>query len=583
MQSKIRRWFENLKLPKKMALVYLSSTSIFLTISIVVINLSVNIYSEKLYEKSLQELDYFTQQVNDSLTKVENQSYILAMDTEIQTLLSEMATLPNPSWEYLQMMSQLRFLLQSELNPDSIVKNIQYTDNHQITMEEGIPCGDIPNHLYEDFLNRMHDSRGAYVFQPPVKEYPYLLVGRDVRNRLDMSLDYLGSLIFICDMTDVIREYGDNLESDYATLFVYSKEGMIYQDANMDLQLPTFTDGQGYKIIQYKNEKYFMCFQQSAATGWMYVNLFPYSDIYGQIVNVQQLMIGCFFVVFIVIIVLMNKITHIITKPLEQLTESMRIVETGDFQRAKERLDNKQRNDEVGLLTQEFQLMLDKIDVLIYENYEKQLLLQDTKYRMLQAQINPHFLYNTLNALNWMVKAERNVEAGKMIVELGNLLRSSFTNDPYATIEEEIGMVESYIAIQKIRYQKRAEFIVEKEENLGSYIVPRMILQPLVENCIYYGVDKVLEVCTISVRVFNEEQVIRIEVEDNGSGMSDEELTAVRNFTITPKGHGIGLKNIYERLQITYENSDFCIESQWGKGTKILIRIPKLVRGDQNV
>ena len=219
--------------------------------------------------------------------------------------------------------------------------------------------------------------------------------------------------------------------------------------------------------------------------------------------------------------------------------------------------------------------MLDKIDVLIYENYEKQLLLKDTKYKMLQAQINPHFLYNTLNAIHWMIRAKKNDDAGRMIVELGILLRASFDENPYTTVEQEISMLKSYIAIQRLRYEDRAEFSVRTEGEPGQYVMPRMTLQPLVENAIFYGADVMTEICYIDIAVTEEEQSILFEVKDNGPGIEKEELEKVRNFTVKPKGHGIGIKNIYERLRITYDKFDFAVDSEPGKGTVIRIRVPK--------
>ena len=129
----------------------------------------------------------------------------------------------------------------------------------------------------------------------------------------------------------------------------------------------------------------------------------------------------------------------------------MEIVETGDFDRAKQFLGDSVRTDEIGMLNQEFHVMLDKIDFLIHENYEKQLLLKDTKYKMLQAQINPHFLYNTLNSINWMIRAKRNGEAAEMTVALGTILRSALSKEQYSTLESEI---------------------------TNSYLIPHMTLQP---------------------------------------------------------------------------------------------------------
>ena len=216
------------------------------------------------------------------------------------------------------------------------------------------------------------------------------------------------------------------------------------------------------------------------------------------------------------------------------------------------------------------------------ENYEKQLLLKDTSYRMLRAQINPHFIYNTLNTINWMVKWKKNEDVSRLIVQFGNLLRNSFASDPFATVEEETICVEGYMAIQAYRYQSRADFVVEKQGELDRYQTPRMILQPLVENAIYHGIENSLDKCTVRVSVKETESSILYEVTDDGSGMDEETLQAVRNGTVKSKGNGIGLANIRERIRLLFEESEFVIDSVPGAGTSVKIRIPKK-EADRNV
>ena len=263
------------------------------------------------------------------------------------------------------------------------------------------------------------------------------------------------------------------------------------------------------------------------------------------------------------------------TKPLKELTDSIVLLEDRQFQQAKDALPVTPRKDEVGTLSREYASLLEHIDELMYENYEKQLLLQDTKYRMLQAQINPHFLYNTLNTLNWMVLAKRNEDASKMIISLGKLLRATFGKESMTTVAEEVQTAEHYIVIQKYRYQSRAEFRVETQGNLAQYQMPNMILQPLIENALLHGVDTTMDFCTVTVRALERQEDIFLEVADTGGGMTPEELTAARNLTVKTKGRGIGLKNICERLQMTFGNYEFRIESQKGRGTSISISIPK--------
>lgn len=583
MVEHLKKIYANMKLSRKIMLVFLVLLFIFLCMFMIMITVITKIYDKKLYENSMQELDFFTQNVNESLDDVEACSYYLVLDKGNQQLLKDLSEIRNPSWDYLKQLEEVKSALWDGLNSYDTVKNVTFQDIHEVNYQIGISTGEIPFDIYNSLIQQIHDAKGAFTMMAPTKEYPYLMGGREILYRLDMSLNYLGTVVLTCDIKDIIEENEDKMESPHEALFVYDGDTMIYQDTENVPKLPAVYKDQGYQIIRYQKQEYFLCYLKSQKTGWIYVNIFPYSQIYGQLLFIRYFILGGCVVVFILIIYLANRLSNIITRPLNQLTESMQIVEKGDFKKAKLVFEEENRQDEVGLLTQEFQVMLDKIDFLIYENYEKQILLKDTKYKMLQAQINPHFLYNTLNALNWMVKAGRTEDAGKMIVELGQLLRASFAADAYATVEDEIQMVKSYIVIQKFRYQKRAEFVVEEEGNLSNYIMPRMVLQPLVENAINYGVDNSINTCFITVNVMEEDTTLFLSVEDTGPGMTNEQLEKVRNFTVEAKGHGIGLKNIYERLNITYGDFEFHVDSQLGSGTKIQIRIPKKKGEARNV
>ena len=581
---KINRWkqsYKNLKLAQKMLLIYLVLLGVCLVLCLTALRVSFNIYDNKLYEKSLQELDFFTQQVNEQLDEVENLSYYIAIDTKIQEQLSALKEMKHFTAEYSYETYRLRMLMENELANSDMILNLSYTDGETTRFLVGTSKGTISGEQYDAMLERFHEAKGAYVVQAPTEEYPYLLSGRDIRKHIDSSLEYLGSLIITSDVAGMINKNIEQLEAPSSDLLVYSDQGVIYE--NTDHQVPEklldFEDSKGYKIVKYQGQRYFICYLKSSRTDWTYVNMFPYSEIYGQNRQIRYTVVALFLLLFAAVALVLKKTAGMVVKPLEQLTESMQIVEGGDFKKAREYLGAETGTDETGLLTQEFKTMLDKIDRLIYENYEKQLLLRDTKYKMLQAQINPHFLYNTLNSLHWMVRAGRNDEAAEMTIALGEILRAALSKKQYFTIHEEINMLRRYMVIQQYRYQKRIEFHLEESVS-GEYLIPHMTLQPLVENAIYYGVDKMLTPCSISVTVLEEENEIRIQVSDTGPGMTKEELEAVRTFSAKPAGHGIGLKNIYERLKMAFDEAlTFEIDSVSGQGTCVRIVIPKITEG----
>lgn len=573
--------YKNMNLTRKMLLVYFGFAGIFLVVAVIAFQISMEAFEKRLYENSLHELDYYIQDVRDGLNDVENRSREMAIDSEIQETAIQLSEMGPGTLVYSQTMTNLRWQLVYQNTEESEINGVRYIDPFGNSVESAGCPWNIAEDEMERFMELVEASNGEAVMYGPTRDCGYLLCGRKVLRWNDISLDNLGTLIFFCDVGKIIANNKEQMEADHSALFVYTDDTMIYQDIQEDLPpLPRDQDSQGYRVMIYEGQRYFMCWMTSSDMGWTYANFFPYSDIYGQVTTVRNMALFGFAIAFIILLLLIRKIAGIITKPLESLTQSMQVVETGDFQSAKMIPMETDREDEVGVLTREFKVMLDKIDALIYENYEKQLLLKDTKYKMLQAQINPHFLYNTLNAIHWMIRAKKNDAAGKMIVELGILLRASFDENPYTTVEKEIDMVKSYIEIQRYRYEDRAEFTVKTVGHPGEYVMPRMTLQPLVENAIFYGADVMTKICYIDITVTEEDESILFEVKDSGPGIRKEELEKVRNFTVQPKGHGIGIKNIYERLRITYKKFDFTIDSEEGKGTAIRIRVPKQKAGE---
>lgn len=583
MIKNIKKKYKNFKLSKKMLFVYVLIFGAFSVISIGTLQITLSIYEKELYKKSLQELNYFTKAIETELNNVEKTSFSIAMDYDIQKQLDYLTTIKDEK-EYSFNMSSIRSRLLVESLTVDMLTNITFTDRKKTTVNLGKKHLNIPNEIYNEILDKAKEAKGGYVYIEPTLDFPYLVSGRDIREHIDYSLDYLGTIIFTSNIVEIIENNYGALESGVSDLYIFSNEGIIYRSNDILFDaIPKLDSENGYKIINIDKEKYFMCYLKSEQNDWMYVNLFPYSSIYYMNTIIRYIMVIGFIIIFIIVFFVMKKIANVITLPLERLTKSMRIVEKGEFEEAKIYLGNDDSMDEIGMLKKDFQIMLDRIMVLIHENYEKQIMLKDTEYKALQAQINPHFLYNTLNSINWMIKAKMNENASKMIMALGNLLHAAFSKELLIPINEEVELLKSYISIQKIRYDKRANFDITVEDGLEEYIVPRMILQPIVENSIIYGVENSLVFCNISVSVRQKQDFIIIEIADDGPGMEEEVLQKVRELKMEPKGNGIGLKNIIERCELLY-NKDFYMEinSKFGEGTKIKIVIPKY-RGENTV
>lgn len=578
--KRIRKWkkhFDDARLSQKITITFLVIAVLIYLIMAAAMQITFRIYDRHLYEKSQAELDFFAQQVNANLAQIEALTVSIATGSEVQNKLSQMQDMDYLSREYGYAKQQLMTILQNQIFSQDIIRNVVYTDQKQVTFTAGAYTGQIEPQVMEMLLQQYHEKRGGYVSFSPTENYPYLISGRDILEVKNATLDYMGSLIFTSDIAKLIERQAKVLEAEHATLLVYSDQGMIYQETDIHgIELPDMDEEKGWKIMNVQGERTFLCYEKSRETGWMYVNFFPYSEIYGQVLRLRYFVSLTIAIVFAGAVLVLHSLSAAITRPLEQLSESMKVVEQGDFKGAKGLLPSNPSRDETGRLTREFDTMLTQIDYLIHENYEKQILIKDTKYKMLQSQINPHFLYNTLNSLNWMIKAGSSADASRMVMELGSLLRGVLSKKAYVTAKEELDMLENYIAVQQYRYKNRARFVVEKEGNLEAYFVPKMILQPLVENAISYGVDCSLDVCEVLVRVEEKEEILCFTVSDQGPGIPPGELESVRNGTCTPKGHGIGLQNIRERLALISDQSVLTVDSIWGEGTTITIRIPRL-------
>lgn len=576
MWRRLRQKYYNTSMSGKMMLVFSVFLVVFCLISQSVLQICLSVYDGKLYEKSLQELDYFSQEINRSLEEIETITGTIAMDDEIQEQLTQLLGIKEINAAYSLGILNLRQLIGFYTNANNQIRSAAFYDGVLADFRLGAGVSSLPEEIREEMKDGLKEARGGVVCRNPGEDWGYYIIARNILEKAQTRLTYLGTIALSCDVSAMIRKNVRSLEAEHASLAVYTEDYCIYQEEGApDLSLPEYKEGKGYEIVKSGRERYFMCWLYSQKTGWMYVNVFPYTDIYGQIRRIRILLLVVVLILVLLFQGAMNKMIETIIRPLRELTQTMKIVETGDFEGARRFLPLEDRQDETGQLQREFATMLTQIDTLIHENYEKQLLLKDTSYRMLRAQINPHFIYNTLNTINWMVKWNKNEEVSSLITEFGRLLRSSFAKEPFATAKEEVECTEGYMAIQAYRYRSRADFAVEKTGELESYFVPRMILQPLVENAIYYGVESASGICKIRVKAIEREKDIYFEVADTGPGMDEETLRQVREGTVKARGNGIGIANIRERLKLLYSEFGFEIDSRPNEGTTIRMWIPK--------
>ena len=273
---------------------------------------------------------------------------------------------------------------------------------------------------------------------------------------------------------------------------------------------------------------------------------------------------------------LMNLLlTDSITKPISMLCEKTALVAKGDFS-TRTSCDN---HDELSVLSDSFNDMAMRLEQQVSSIRQEQENLRNMELKLLQAQINPHFLYNTLDTIIWLIEGNKNKEAIDIVVALSDFFRIAVSKGrDFISIKEEEVHVKSYLQIQQSRYSDILDYEIVIPEELYKYQILKLTLQPLVENSLYHGIKRVRAKGKITVMGKRLGEDIFFKVIDNGIGMDDMELNELRKSIELPgneQSTGFGLANVNKRIKLNYGSQyGLDIQSKRGEGTTIIVNIP---------
>lgn len=315
-----------------------------------------------------------------------------------------------------------------------------------------------------------------------------------------------------------------------------------------------------------------------------------YDRFYRTIIEQSEglIMLGIWIILLLTILLLLFTywFSLSITRPVHKLTQAANELSQGKFD-TPIKVDS---NDEISFLAKTFDRMRININNLISEMKQKarlehelqqnKLLLQESQFRSLQSQINPHFLFNTLNILSKKAYLEGAEETSDLLVSVAGLLRYNLKRiDRSVTLFEEVTVLQQYIEIQKARFTERLGVQMEIDETCLHLAIPALTLQPIIENAVIHAVEPNEEGGLISFRIIDVGELVQIEIEDDGDGMPEEKIDQILNEQqVHSEGHstGIGFSNVVKRLRLFYGYEDvITIESSRGSGTKVVIKIEK--------
>lgn len=424
-------------------------------------------------------------------------------------------------------------------------------------------------------------ANGAVRWLYPDDDDPMLVMVRQVRAYEPMTLEPVGILFLRINIERLVEEYA-GIDSQDSDIILKAGSDVVYPYRQLpeavSAGLNPLPGSGGYEIKNLDGREIFLSQKKSAYTDWVYYNMASYDEIFERIIWLKNSLIVVYLIAILVVLALGMVFARSLTRPIRHLISQMKEVQYGDLENIDANLSipTHQHMDELGLLQRTYRLMITHINTLIKENYASQLVIKETEFKALQAQINPHFLYNALDSIHWLAKKNRQEQISSMVLSLGYLLRSSISfKQNIITIAEELEIVNHYITIQTYRFRQRLDFRMDVPAPYLGCAIPKLTLQPLLENAIQYGLEPQVGSCLIRVYAEISGGKLALIVEDHGPGMEPEYVEQVLRGEVKTRGTGIGLLNIRERVRLAFgEEYDVLLESKPGLGTRVTVLLP---------
>lgn len=540
----------------------------------------------------------YSRTVDFFMDDIEKISLSIFSDPAIQGILAKHATI-KPE-EGLKVRNDLFALLFNYAHPRPEIAGIRlYTSDHFSYHYDAGSTINLEVVQEEPWQIRLDAiSKSDYLLLPPTS------LNKEGYREKNLSLvrhiyripkrDKIGSLkidINAYEMGRLLVYSGSDPLGEQMRVFIVTDEGdVIYDndDAYTGQRVTAFNHALNTEYrkdsgeIVWEDKKYLYTSEKSDYTDWNILILLSNDFLAAKQQEAQMILV----IVGVVAAILASMVAYLIarhvTKPLRELITEMNRVERGDLSG---RMDIKNRG-ELGVLSRVYNNMLNSISRLITEVYESKLAENDARLSALQAQINPHFLYNTLNIMKSISRLNGVEEVAEMSESLADLFKYTMKNLQLpVSLRQELEHVDNYMNIQKHRFGDRFELRMEVPEEMMNASVLKLTVQPLVENAIVHGFSRKKADAFIDIKIYREGEVLLISVKDNGLGMEEQTLRKLEQrlanyhkrskYHVQEDGEGIGLSNIHQRIQLLYgEAYGVKVASAWGAGTTVTLIFP---------
>lgn len=391
----------------------------------------------------------------------------------------------------------------------------------------------------------------------------------------------IGMIVFSV-MENDIRKYLTGLQGE---VYLVDKEGSIVSSTRRDMigrtvagepYMPKLWTGKRGQIIQEEEDrKWIVNYDTVDLNGWKLVQRVPYDDIFKEIYDLRKTKAFIITLVFIIFGLITVSISYGMSRPLQLLKKRMQVAEKKDFHSALSVAGPK----EISSLIETYNKMVAEIRQLLNRLKDEYQQKEEMRFRALQAQINPHFVLNTLNNIKWMAYIRSDKEVGDMLSSLGAMLEQSIgRGGTLIPLREEIDYIENYIELMKMKFNEKLSFEYDIPEELMDQEVIKIMLQPVIENSLIHGIEPLNGLGRIQVSAVRNEHRFMLTVQDNGVGISPDKLKELADRMEAgseelPKR--IGIKNVHDRIRLQYgEPYGIEVSSRVNEGTKVVLTLP---------
>lgn len=570
------------------SVIFATVAVLILSAVVIVTGVSMKFTNTSIFENSSEYTHTIIQQMNQNIDSyidyMENIAYLISSNEDVQDYLFD---------EKIDNEGRYRILnqFQTILDSRSDIRNVGIiSKNGRMLINDGSKSvnQDLDLNTQEWYATALEKPNGSILTSSHVQhiisgERPWVItLSRGIRDRsgsgekegvffIDLNYSAISGL---CDQSTVgTKGYAFILDAK-GNIVYHPQQQQLYNELQtenisliMDTDEDTVLTGTG-------NDGKLYSISRSEKTGWTVVDCTNVKELLSKSRQAQSVYVLTAIILVIVALLFSRFMARSITLPIQKLRDSMKKVQEGDFSVSDVVVDSK---NEIGSLTKSFDVMTHRIHELMEQNVHEQEEKRKSELKALQSQINPHFLYNTLDSIIWMAEGKKNEEVVLMTASLARLLRQSISNeDEVVPIANEVEYARGYLTIQKMRYKDKLEFQIEVDSSILYIPLIKLVLQPIIENAIYHGLKYKESKGLLIVKGFMKDGNAVLQVIDDGVGMDEETLAHIYDkHKVNYHSNGVGVYNVQKRLKLYYgEDYGITYTSELGKGTTATITIP---------